>query len=160
MAVIVFFWQVSNLISIISGSLYVKTDRDVIRQALKLAELKKGDVFYDLGSGNGDVLIEAAKFGAKATGFEISPYYYILGKLRTWQNKNIKIRFQNIKDVSLSQADIVYCYLLPKMLEKLAPKFKKDLKSGAKIISIGFPIKNLKPSRKIVFENRAIFIYF
>jgi len=137
----------------------VRTNRDVIQRALKLAGVKKDDLLYDLGCGNGDVLIEASKLGAECVGYEISPYYYILSKLRTWRFKNIKVKYQNINDVILSEADIVYVYLLPEFLEKLTPKFKKELKPSARLISIGFPIKDLESSQKIIFKNRVIFIY-
>jgi ribosomal protein L11 methylase PrmA len=158
LVLVIFFWQISNLISVISGCLYVKTNRDVIRKALKLADVQKGDVFYDLGSGNGDVLIEASKLGAKAIGLEISPYYYIVSKLQTLKHSDIEIRFQNIKDVSLDRADIVYCYLLPNMLEKLGPKFKK-MEKGSRVISVGFPIGKLKNKKEFKVNNRKIYIY-
>jgi cyclopropane fatty-acyl-phospholipid synthase-like methyltransferase len=148
-------------------------NKNVIRQALKLAGLKKGEIFYDLGSGNGDVLIEAAKMGAKATGFEISPYYYILAKMKIliWSrlyHKNrssekcgmeIKVRFENIVNVDLSKPDAVYSYLFPKFLEKLAPKFHRELKSGSRLISVGFPIKALKNGTEHHINSRKIFIY-
>ncbi len=165
LVLIILLWQISNLISVIFGSLYVKTNRNVIRKALKLANVKKGNIFYDLGCGNGDVVISAAKLGAKAIGYEISPYYYILCKLRTWRFKNIKIKFQNINNVNLSKADVVYVYLLPKFLVKLAPKFKKELKPSARLISIGFPIKMVKNNTRVLFferhlvKNHLIYVY-
>lgn len=174
LAVIIFFWQVSNLISIIFGSPTIMMDKKVIVKALRLSGLKKGDKFYDLGCGNGDVLIEAAKLGAKATGFEISPFYFLLAKVRIffWRYKNlrynsdraysvkkgknkleIKIYFRNIFKANLSKADIVYCYLLPKILSKI--KFHKN----NRIISVGFPIKSFKPIRTKIIQNHIIFIY-
>ena len=164
---VIFLWQISNLISVFFGSLYVKTQRDVIQKALKSAEVKKGDVFYDLGCGNGDVLIEAAKIGAKTVGFEISPYYYILSKLRTLffrglyyftcssMIEGIDVRFKNILDVDLGNADVVYVYLLPKLLSQIDfSKVKKD----ARIISIGFAIKGIKGKKYRIFGHN-IFIY-
>ena len=160
-------WQISNLISVFFGCPYVKTGHDVIRKALKLADIKKGDVFYDLGCGNGDVLIKASKMGAKCIGFEISPYYYIIGKIRIRiylffaraKNKDISIEFRNIQNVNLQDADVIYCYLVPKFLNKLSTKFKRELKPSARLISIGFPIVGLKLSKKIIYKSRAIFIY-
>ena len=152
-------WQSSNLISAIFGAPPVMTEHEVIITALKLAKIKKGDIFYDLGCGNGQVLIEAAKMGAKATGFEISPYYYLLSKWRTAKYQNIKVRYQNIVQVDLSKAEVVYCYLLPKILKKLSPKFRRELEPGNRLISIGFPIKNLKKSRIFHFNNRLIYFY-
>lgn len=175
--VILFFWQLSNIISIFYGCPYVMMDKKVIREALKLAGLKKGDVFYDLGCGRGDVLIEAAKIGAKCTGIEISPYYYIYAKLRlffilsllpknrsseNWgvnNKRKIEIKMQNILSVDLSNVDVVYCYLLPKFLKKLTSKFNKEMKPGSRLISVGFPITELKNEKKYNIENRKLYIY-
>lgn len=158
-SIILFLWQISNLISVFFGSPYVMLDKKVIRQALKLAGLRKGEILYDLGCGNGQVLIEAAKMGGKAIGFEISPYYFIWAKLRTGRYRNIKIYYRDIKKVNLSKADVVYCYLLPKFLEKLSVKLKKEAKSSLQIISIGFPIKTVKSMRRFQFRGHKIFIY-
>ena len=155
----------SNIISVLSGSPYVMADKKVVRGSLKAAGLKKGDIFYDLGCGRGDVLIEAEKMGAKAIGYEISPYYYILAKIRTYKHKNIKVIYQNINNINLSEANIVYCYLLPKFLKKLSLKFKKELKECARLISIGFPVKNstiIAPAKKVekyMVEHHKIYIY-
>lgn len=158
-SIIIFLWQASNIISIISGSLYVKADINVIRKSLELVRLKKGQIFYDLGSGNGDVLIEASKYDVKAVGYEISPYYYLLSKIRTFRNRNIEVRFQNIKDVDLKKADVVYVYLLPKFLDELASKFKRELKPSAELISIGFSINNLLLIKEEKIGEHRIYIY-
>jgi len=168
LAIGLFFCQSSNLISAIFGSPAVMMDKKVIVGALKLANLKKGDIFYDLGCGNGQVLIEAAKMGAKATGFEISPYYYLLSKIRVffWKSFNIlrclqafrikshiEIRFMNIKKADLSKADVIYCYLLPKILNEI--NFRKN----QRVVSIGFPVRKLKPIKTKIFKSHPIFIY-
>ena len=164
-ALIILLWQMSNIISVLSGSPYVMADKKVVIESLKAAGLKKGDIFYDLGCGRGDVLICAEKMGAKAIGYEISPYYYIWAKIRTLNKSNIKIKYQNINNVNLKKADVVYCYLLPKFLEKLSLKFKKELKEGARLISIGFPVKNstiIAPAKKVekyMVEHHKIYIY-
>jgi ribosomal protein L11 methylase PrmA len=163
---------------VIFGSPYVMANKIVIRRALKLAGLEKGENFYDLGCGNGDVLIEAAKMGAKANGLEISPFYYLYAKIRTtfWKQQipkicsstkrgllprkiEIIVEYANIYKVDLSEADVIYCYLMPEMLSKLAPKFKKELKKGSRLISVGFPIKALKNGTEHHINGRKIFIY-
>lgn len=155
----------SNIISVLSGSPYVMADKKVVRGSLKAAGLKKGDIFYDLGCGNGDVLIEAEKMGVKAIGYEISPYYYILAKIRTLNKPNIKVKYQNINNINLSKADVVYCYLLPRFLKKLSSQFQKKIKAGSRLISIGFPIKkspNFAPAEirdKYIFQNHKVYIY-
>ena len=158
-ALIILLWQVSNLVSVIYGCLYVATDKILIKKALKAANLKKEEIFYDLGCGKGDVLIEAEKMGVRTIGYEISPYYYILAKIKTIRNPRIEVRFKNIFQADLSKADIVYCYLIPKFLEKIYPKFKKEMKSKARIISISFPLKGLSLVYKKKHFNKTIYIY-
>ncbi len=165
-------WQVSNLVSVFYGSPYVMMDKRVIRQALKLVGLKKGDIFYDLGCGNGDVLLEATKLGAKCIGIEISPYYYIYAKIKiavynalvnykssSAYNLKIEIYFKNIDNVNYSKANVVYCYLLPRFLEKLALKFRRELKPGSRLISIGFPVNNLAAAARKCEKIRGHKVY-
>lgn len=152
-------WQLSNIISVIFGSPYVMLNKDIIRQALKLAGLKKDEVFYDLGCGNGDVLIEAAKTGAKAIGYEISPFYFLLARARTVKYRNIKLNFKNINSIDLSKANVVYCYLMPEILSKLTPKFKSELKAGSRLVSVGFPIKKMRKLLERKINSHKIFIY-
>lgn len=156
---VLLIWQVSNFISIFFGAPHVKTRKSIVSRALKLADLKKGEIFYELGSGSGDALISASKYNIRVVGFEISPYYYLYSKLRTFRYSNINIRFQNIMDTDLSRVDVIYCYLLPKLLKKLAPKFKKELKKNTRVISIGFPIDSLKLIKKVKIDNHSVFIY-
>ncbi len=134
-------------------------DKATISQALKLAGLKNGETFYDLGCGNGEVLIEAAKTGANVMGFEISPYYYILAKIRTARFSNIEVYYQNIFKSDFSRADVVYCYLMPEMLKKLRPKFRMEMKKGRRVISIGFPIPKMKSLRETKIYSHKVFIY-
>lgn len=158
-AMVILLWQLSNIISVCFGSPYVGTRCDIIKKALALVNLKKGEIFYELGCGTGEVLLEAQKFGAKAVGFEISPFYFLISKLRTWQYPNIKVKFQNIRRIDLRKADVVYVYLLPEFLEQLSPKFKKELKKSSRLVSIGFPVSGLSNSRTFQINGRKIFIY-
>lgn len=157
LALILFLWQISNLISIFSGSVYVKSRRDVINFALKKSGLKRNNVFYELGCGSGDVLIEAQKLGANSIGFEISPYYYLISYLRTLTTPNIEVRFSNVKNIDFENVDVVYCYLLPKLLKELAPKFLRE--RPKKIISIGFEIEGLPKGKIYYYRNHKIIIY-
>lgn len=168
------FWQISNLASVIYGSPPVMANKEIIRGALKLSKIKKGETFYDLGCGRGDVLIEAARMGAKAVGFEISPYYYLYAKIRVAILKllpficssgkkgvihtRIIVRYVNINFLNLSKADVVYCYLLPGLLEKLSHKFLKELKKNSRIISVGFPIKKLSGTAHTIAGHK-IYLY-
>jgi len=156
---ILLFVLVSNFISSYFGAPYSKSDKGIISKALKRAKLKPGEVFYDLGSGNGEVLLIAEKFGVKAIGFEISPFYYLWAKWRTYGHKNVKVRFKNLQRADISKADVVYCYLMPSILRRLVAKFQKELKKTARLISMDFPIKNMHLADKLKVPNHTIYIY-
>lgn len=158
LACILLLWQISNIIAVYSGSLFVKADKENVKKVLQ-DFAKKDLIFYELGCGNGDILLLANDLKMKAVGFEIAPFYYILSKLRTSLRKNIKVKYSNILKVDLSHADIIYCYLLPPLLKKLSIKFKKELKNNTIIISTGFPIDNLKLVREYKINSRKFFVY-
>ena len=156
---ILLFVLVSNFISSYFGAPYSKSQKEIIQKALKSAKLQLNEVFYDLGCGNGEVLLVAEKFGAKSIGYEISPFYYLLAKWRTYGHKNVEVRFRNIDRVDLSKADIIYCYLMPAALKKFGDKFQKELKKSARIISLDFQIKNMRLTEKLKVKNHTIYFY-
>lgn len=121
-----------------------RTDRKTARAMCRLAKISKKDTIYDLGSGDGTTLIVAAKeFGAKGVGIEIDPLRYLFSKIRfkiDRLDKKIKIIRKNFYDVNLSDASVVFVYLVPRVLEKLKPKFLKELKKGTLLVSFRYKI--------------------
>lgn len=135
----------SGIVSNFYGAPYVPLPKKIIPEILKFAEFNSNGTFYDLGCGDGRILIEAVRiFGIKkAVGYEVSPWPYLKAKFLIRREKlgdKIKILRQDFFKADLSQADIVFIYLFHKVVEKLAPKFEKELKTGSKIISVSFPI--------------------
>lgn len=130
------------------GAFFVPSDIEAVENLISLAEIKKGDIFYELGSGDGRIVIAAGLRGAKAYGVEID-------HLRVWYSRlwikllrlaqNAQIIHKNFFKINLSKANIVCLFLLPETNKKLTKKFKKELKKGTKIISYGFPLKDWKP---------------
>lgn len=118
---------------------------------------------YDLGCGDGRIICAAAGAGARARGFEISLLPYFIAKIRRlFQNNksNIKISYKNIWNLDLSDADIVYFFLMEEVHPRLKQKFEKELKKGAKIISYAWPIKGWEASMISVVDNRPkIYLY-
>lgn len=144
--ILIIFWQISTLISIFGGVQYVYSGNKIIYESLGIAKIKKSDIFYELGSGFGNGLIIASReFGVKSIGIEISPFHYLVSKLKTFTDKNIKIIFSDTRKVNLKNADIIFCYLFPKLLNNLSDKFLSELKLGTIIISNSFKIDKLKP---------------
>lgn len=111
---------------------------DVCLEAARLANVGKNDVIYDLGCGTGKALLIAnTKFGAKGVGIEIDPLRVLLAKWNVWKRKarEVQVLKKNFFDVDISDATVVYMYLVPKAIGRLKPKFMKELKPGVKLVS-------------------------
>lgn len=133
-----------------------RTSKKIARAQCKLAKIKKGDLIYDLGSGDGTALMIAAKeFGAKGVGLEIDLIRYCISKLLLklyGVSEEVKVKRKNFFEENLKNADVIFVYLVPKTLDRLIPKFKKELKKGTKILSYRYEI-NL-PLKKYDKKNR------
>ena len=141
---------------------FVPTPQEVVDKMVELAGVKKGDVVYDLGSGDGRIVITAAKKGAKAVGFEID------GDLVKQSRDNIRnagvqelaeIRQQDILTVDLSAASVVTMYLLPDVNLQLKPKILSQLKPGSRVVSHAFDMGDWKPDRTERVEGRTLYLW-
>lgn len=116
-----------------------KTSKKVGRRIGEIGKISKKDNVYELGSGDATALLTIAKeYGATCIGVEIDPTRHFIAKIKKqlWGNpRNITLVKKNFFNVNLSDATVVYVYLVPKALERLMPKFKRELKKGTKIIS-------------------------
>lgn len=142
---------------------YVPTPFEVVEAMLKLANLGKGDVVYDLGSGDGRIVIMAAEqFGAAATGVEIDPE--MVRRARENAAKagvGNKVRFleADLFETDLRSASVVTLYLLPNMLETLKPKLRSQLKPGARVVCFHFDITGWKPAKTARVNGRPVYLY-
>ena len=134
-----------------SDAPYVPTKMKLIRDVLKAAGLKKNKVFYELGSGDGRVVFEAAKMGAQSFGVEQSWLRVWFSRLKARQDKLKLANFfhGNIFDRKYFPADVVYIYLLPQGIARLEKKLPKELKPGATIITQTYHFKGIPPFKKI-----------
>jgi tRNA G37 N-methylase Trm5 len=139
--------------------------QSVVEKMLEDAHLKPGETLYDLGSGDGRIVITAArKFKAKAVGVELSAE---LCKMATARIKalgledRVKIIHGNLLKVDLRPADVVTIYLLTASNELLKPNLERDLKPGARVVSHDFEIRGWKPSavEQVEAEGRPRIIY-
>lgn len=137
------------------------TDPDRIRRALQLVGLKPGEVFYDLGAGDGRVLLIAAKeFGAKAVGIEIGPTQWLLIWLRIAMGglrDRVQIKLGNFYKSELKEADVVFIYATSRELLKLALHLEKRMKHGSRLVSISADFPGWEPS--LFDEEDLIFAY-
>ncbi len=120
-----------------------RTSGRIARLQCKLAKIGKSDIVYDLGCGDGTALITTAKLGAKGVGIEIDPLRYWIAKIRFAVNRfsgNLRTERKNFFDIDLSEATVVFAYLIPKTLARLKPKFLKELKPGTRIVTFVYKI--------------------
>lgn len=118
-----------------------------IERFLKLAGIRPGQKFYDLGCGDGKLVFAAAGAGAEAVGFEISLLPYLLAISRSWHIENAEIKFKNFWKADLSDADIVYIFLTPKVNPKAKEKLERELKKGSRVIAYTWPIDGWQPTK-------------
>ncbi len=126
-----------------------RTDKEAARDACRLAGVTRKDVVYELGSGDGEFILTAAhEFSAKkAVGIEIDPARYLVSKIRKKILKSKKSEFvkKDFKKVNLSEATVVYFYLVPNVIKRLMPKLRKELSPGTRIVSYRYkvPLKQI-----------------
>lgn len=138
--------SIPTIMAMVNGAPYVPTPMGRVRKMVALAKLKKGQRVYDLGCGDGRfVYVAANDYGANATGIELSPMVYALAMIRKlfWGSK-AQIIFGNFKLRNISDAEVIFCYLLPESLKRLQPEINKQIKKGTKIVSYAFEIPNWK----------------
>lgn len=150
-SLVIIFLSISFYITIFGGGPFVPTPMEAVHKVLKAAQIKKNQYIIDIGAGDGRFLHFAEKnYGAKTLGFERDPFVFFIAKFRqyffSWKGKIIRT---NLFKQNFKKADIILCYMLPKTLGRCLPKFRKELKKGAKIISYSFQIPGLKPAKII-----------
>jgi tRNA G37 N-methylase Trm5 len=130
--------------------IFVPTPQEVVDHMLTLADVKKDDVVYDLGCGDGRIVVTAAKkYGCKAWGFDIDPDRVKESLENVKKNKVeelVTIKKQDIFTLDLSKANVVTLYLLPDLNVKLIPQLEK-MKDGSRIVSNSFDMRGVKPKK-------------
>ena len=142
---------------------FVPTPKDVVAAMLKLGGVKTGDVIYDLGSGDGRIVITAAEqFKTRGVGIDINP------ERIQEANENarkagvtdlVQFRQADLFSTDISEATVVTLYLLPSVNLKLRPKLLHDLKPGTRIVSHSFDMGDWKPEKQETVEGRIIYLW-
>lgn len=141
---------------------YVPTRQADVERMLALAELRPGELVYDLGAGDGRFVLSAAKRGARAVGYEISFLPYWVARLRLALARigsAGRMEFHDFFHQSLAAADVVVCFLTPAAMAKLGPKFTAELRPGTRIVSYAFAIPGWTPLRKDKPTPRTMAVY-
>ncbi|MEJ7616399.1 MAG: methyltransferase domain-containing protein [Pyrinomonadaceae bacterium] len=156
-------------VEIISKALdvpYVPTPPGVVAKMLELAELKPTDTLYDLGSGDGRIVITAAqKFGVQGVGFDLNPQRIRESNenaRRAGVVEHVKFVEQDLFEVDLRDASVVTLYLLPDVNAKLLGKFQSELKPGTRVVSHNYPIGTWEPNRVVELDIDKVkhYVYF
>jgi SAM-dependent methyltransferase len=141
---------------------FVPSPQSVVDKMIDLAGVKKGDTVYDLGSGDGRIVIAAAQKGARAVGFEIDPDLVAESRANIQKagvQESAEIRNQDILTVDLSGASVVTMYLLPDVNLKLRPNLQKQLKPGSRIVSHSFDMGDWKADKVEQVDGRTIYLW-
>jgi len=136
--------------------IYVPTPQEVVDKMLELAEVKKDDIVYDLGCGDGRIVVTAAKkYGCKCVGYDINPKR-IKESLENVEKNNIgdlvRIEQEDIFTLDLSKANVITLYLLPSLNVKLIPQLEK-LKPGSRIVSHDFDMRGVTPDKVVKINS-------
>jgi SAM-dependent methyltransferase len=143
--------------------IFVPTPQDVVEDMLRLANVRKGDVLYDLGSGDGRIAITAARrYGIKATGIDIDPERIreaTENAKKAGVTHLVEFRQENLFTADFKDATVVTLYLLPDLNVKLRPKLWNELKPGTRIVSHQFEMGAWKPEKKLESNGRSIYFW-
>lgn len=146
-SVLIIIFALCFMLADFLGAPYVPTKGKLLKEILDKAKLKKGQLFVELGSGDGRILRAASgNYGVKAVGYELNIVVYYISRMinRIKGYKNITLKMQNFFNADLSKADVIFAFLLPRSMKKLGVKFQKECKKGTLIISHGFAIKGME----------------
>jgi len=135
--------------SLIFGAPYAALGKKRVRTMFDLLEIEKGKSSIDVGSGDGRIVIEAAKHGLQAYGVEINPILFVISKLNIKRTgvKNAKILLKDMWQVDYSHYDYITVWGTKHMVRNLGIKLKKEVKPGTKIVSNHFQFENWKPKK-------------
>lgn len=127
---------------------FVPISREVAQVVAERVSLQDGDTFYDLGCGDGRVLIAVAKKFPQVTcmGVEYQVVPYLISKIRSFRYKNISVSWQNFFKTDISKASVVYVYLFPSYMDQLLEKFERELPAGSEVWSAVFCFSNKEPA--------------
>ena len=138
---------------------YVPTTDEAVKAMLKLADVKPADIVYDLGCGDGRIVIAAAKeYGAHGVGIDINPDRIQEAEAnakKTGVEKLVRFEENDLFDADIHEATVVTLFLLNSVNLKLRPKLLRDLKPGTRIVSNAFDMGDWKPDKEFTLDDNS-----
>ncbi|HUS26335.1 MAG TPA: methyltransferase domain-containing protein [Nevskiaceae bacterium] len=126
------------------GAVWVPTFGRDVEAMLDDVKLRPGELFVELGCGDGRMLVAAAKRGAKVVGYEINPVLWLVATVRTLRHRTVRVRLGDLWLQDLSQADVVMTFLMQRFMLRLETKLQKELHPGARFATYVFTLPNKK----------------
>lgn len=143
--------------------IFVPTPQELVEDMLRLVDVRKGDVLYDLGSGDGRIPITAArKYGVRAIGIDIDPERIkeaVDNAKKANVTKLVEFRMEDLFQANFREATVVTLYLLPDLNVKLRPRLLAELKPGTRIVSHQFDMGDWKPDKKLEVNGRTVYFW-
>jgi SAM-dependent methyltransferase len=142
---------------------FVPSPAEAVSAMLKLAGVKQDDVVYDLGSGDGRIVIAAARqYGARGVGIDIDPARIAEAERNARAagvEKRVRFVRQDLFDADIRDATVVTLYLLPRINQRLRPKLLAELKPGTRIVSYGFDMGDWAPERSVEVGSSTVYLW-
>jgi SAM-dependent methyltransferase len=142
---------------------YVPTPPQVVNEMIRMADVKPTDIVYDLGSGDGRIVIAAAQQrGARGIGIDINPARVREANYNAKKagvSDRVQFRQADLFETDFSEATVVMLYLLPRLNIKLRPKLLRELKPGTRIVSHSFDMGNWKPDQVVEIDGRTVYYW-
>ncbi len=152
------------------GAPLVSTSQKIAKRMIELSDIQSGNIIYDLGCGTGAILFEVANLpptpslqkreGLKCVGYDlVRPAIWWARIKNALLKKNIQFHSQDFFTANLSDADVIFCYLLPPVMDRIYTEKWNELKAGCRIVSHGFPILPLQPTQVVQVGKGNIYVY-
>jgi precorrin-6B methylase 2 len=142
--------------------IFVPTRELVIEAMLKAANVTPNDVVYDLGCGDGRIVVAAAKLGARAVGIDIDPQRIKEANENAAKNgvtDKVQFRQEDLFEADIREATVVTLYLLPSLNVKLRPRLMEQLRPGTRIVSHDFDMGDWAPEQTISVDGKTVYLW-
>src|SRR5918999_2900139 len=143
--------------------IFVPTPQDVVDDMLRLANVRKGDVLYDIGSGDGRIAIAAAKkYGIRAVGIDIDPERIreaTENARKAGVSNLVEFRQEDLFKADFREATVITLYLLPDLNVKLRTRLWEEMKPGKRIVSHQFDMGTWKPEKRLESNGRVVYFW-
>ena len=143
---LLYVFATASALRLTQGALFTSTASIRINSFLDAVPMNDKELLVDLGCGDGRVLRAAQRrYGVTALGFEVNALAYCLGRILSFGIKGLQIRCSNFWSEDFREADVVFCYLFPDVMKRLATKLEAELRPGTRVVSCNFCVPGWNP---------------